>query len=436
MALQRISLFLEDREGELVELYSFSGAGCIVLGREKVCDLALDGRGVSRRHCQVTCEESEWIVEDLGGRNGTIVRRGSEQIELRGNRLPLSDSDQLEIGETVLVVKIETPCISTTEHYHRADDIYATELIDRRDVSRATALPRASEISPPLSHGDSFRFLNYSVMKKIGEGGMGAVYLAQRLGENNRYAIKFLRERNDSQQEQLRFLREMEIVVKLSHPSIIECLESGFHSGKYYIVMPFCSGGDLDSFLARTGALDLRRTVRLLERLLVGVEYAHRQGVVHRDLKPSNILLQRAANGKYVTKIGDFGLAKYYETAGDSGMTSEGTFGGSWKYMAREQLTNFRFVTPQSDIWSLGAIAYECLTLQPPRTLANCNDPMRVVLSGLVTPIEHWLPDVPKPMNQVIMRALETDTAKRFKDAREMRAALRAAAQVLRIDLR
>jgi serine/threonine protein kinase len=435
MALLRISLCLKDREGGLVELYNFSGNGCIVLGREKECDLALDGRGVSRRHCQLTYEESGWIVEDLGGRNGTIVRRANKQIELRGNQFPLADSDQLEIGEIVLVVKIETAGISTTEHYHRDVAAYPTELIDRGDVASTDALPRAEKALLPPEE-ESFRFLSYRIIKKIGEGGMGVVYLARGPGENNRYAIKFLRDRNDSQQEQLRFRREMEIVVKLSHPSIIDCLESGFHSGKYYIVMPFCTGGDLDSFLARTGPLDLRRTVRLLERLLVGVEYAHRQGVVHRDLKPSNILLQRAANGKYVAKIGDFGLAKYYETAGDSGMTSEGTFGGSWKYMAREQLTNFRFVTPQSDIWSLGAIAYECLTLQPPRTLANCTDQMRVVLSGIVTPIEHWLPDVPKPMNQVIMRALETDTAKRFKDAREMRAALRAAAQVLRIDLR
>jgi serine/threonine protein kinase len=165
------------------------------------------------------------------------------------------------------------------------------------------------------------------------------------------------------------------------------------------------------------------------------MEQAHATGIVHRDLKPCNVLLARDSNRKYVPKISDFGLAKSYLLAGDSGMTVNGTVGGSWGYMPKEQLTNFRFVSPQSDVWSLGAILYECLTLKLPRPLQPGIDPIRVVLDSKLIPIQKVLPDIPNSIARFVMKSLSVDIADRFKDAQQMRAALHTAASVEGVEL-
>jgi serine/threonine protein kinase len=222
----------------------------------------------------------------------------------------------------------------------------------------------------------------------------------------------------------------MEIAIKLRHPSIIECIDCGQERGELFIVMPYCAGGNLSQLLKRSGTLTVRRSLRLMDRILAGMEVAHQQGIVHRDLKPQNILLSREGTGKYRPLISDFGLAKSYLLAGDSGMTVNGTVGGSWAYMPKEQLTNFRFVTPQSDVWSLGAILYECLAQRPPRLLSPGCDPIRAVLAGTVDPIEELLPELPHRLGRFIMKAVAVEAVDRFKDAKQMRAALRTVARL------
>jgi serine/threonine protein kinase len=118
--------------------------------------------------------------------------------------------------------------------------------------------------------------------------------------------------------------------------------------------MELCDAGSLERLLKRYGGkLPLDKSIRLMGMCLEGMEYAHRRKVVHRDIKPANILLYKGPNGKLQPKISDFGLAKTLELAGLSGMTATGTFGGSWYYMPREQMTNFKFVGPVSDVWSV-----------------------------------------------------------------------------------
>jgi serine/threonine protein kinase len=284
-----------------------------------------------------------------------------------------------------------------------------------------------------------YRFREYEVLRKIGEGGMGEVYLASMFKEKTRreeLAIKFLHShRGTCDQDRARFMREMQISVELKHPSIIDCIDCGEEDEQPFIVMPYCAGGNLAELLKRAGKLNLRRALRLLDRLLAGMEQAHATGIVHRDLKPCNVLLARDSNRKYVPKISDFGLAKSYLLAGDSGMTVNGTVGGSWGYMPKEQLTNFRFVSPQSDVWSLGAILYECLTLKLPRPLQPGIDPIRVVLDSKLIPIQKVLPDIPNSIARFVMKSLSVDIADRFKDAQQMRAALHTAASVEGVEL-
>ncbi len=267
---------------------------------------------------------------------------------------------------------------------------------------------------------------------------MGEVYLAARQSSSQRpdLAIKFLRSQHAlSADDRARFMREMQISVQLKHPSIIACVDCGEEDGQPFIVMPYCSGGNLAELLKRSGPLTLRRSLRLLDRLLAGVEHAHNAGIVHRDLKPFNVLLAKDDAGKYSPKISDFGLAKSYLLAGESGMTVNGTVGGSWGYMPREQLTNFRFVSPHSDVWSLGAILYECLTGKLPRPLQAGVEPIRVVLESKIVPIQELLPTIPRGIAEFIEKSLATESADRYQDAGVMRTTLKSVAAALHIEL-
>jgi serine/threonine protein kinase len=199
--------------------------------------------------------------------------------------------------------------------------------------------------------------------------------------------------------------------------------------------MEYCNAGNLADLLMRNKRLNARRAIRLLDRLLAGLEAPHSSGIVHRDLKPSNILLHKFPDGTFQPKIGDFGLAKNFTTAGNSSMTMAGSIGGTWAYMSREQLLNFRFAAPQSDIWSLGAIAFEILTKQLPRPIPKGQSPVDVILNTKIQPIENVIPDIPLPLAAFVNRSLSDDLEVRFRDAIEMRKELNILASSLQIPL-
>jgi len=429
----------------------------ILIGRDAHCSIVLTDKGVSRQHCRLIVCDGRWMLEDLGSTNGVMLIRnsGKSSSEVRASCVLVQPGDQLGIGEaTVSVTFVPEPEV--------------TEILVRNPVSELTAiLPRSSAdtskcavgtdgqdeggpkesnvgkhdnfpfsevVDRPHARDLPYRFRKYEVLEKIGEGGMGEVFLASSIDQESAdpdLAIKFLHsQRGTSEQDRARFMREMQISVQLKHSSIIECLDCGEEEQQPFIVMPFCSGGNLAELLRRSGILNIRRALRLLDRLLAGVEHAHAAGIVHRDLKPSNILLAKESDRKYIPKVSDFGLAKSYLLAGESGMTVNGTVGGSWGYMPREQLTNFRFVSPQTDVWSLGAILYECLTSQVPRPLQPGVDPIRIVLDSKPVPIQVVMPSIPKRIAQFIMKSLATEIADRYGDAGEMRAALHKAARL------
>jgi serine/threonine protein kinase len=187
--------------------------------------------------------------------------------------------------------------------------------------------------------------------------------------------------------------------------------------------MEFCNHGSLDGLLQRAGKLPLRTAAPLMIHWLAGLAYAHTHKFVHRDLKPQNILLHQQ-EGQVRAKLTDFGLAKSFETAGLSGMTATGSAGGTFFFMPREQLTNFKYVHPVSDVWSMAATFYKALTGKYPLNFAKNRDPMEVILRDEAVPIRQREPDLPQPLAEVLDRALLCDPTKRYQDATEMKAAL------------
>ncbi len=457
----------DTQSGTCVASFPQASSCVILIGRDDANDISLQAKGVSKKHCRILLDRDNLVIEDLGSTNGVVVVSDSKSSLLRSQKAELRHGDTIQLGEASLRLELSRTCDDRTEIVH-SPILDATELVPgKAEVNRAPSsadnpmrafqtfqpkpLANGSKIGPVESRADSrakdeslqtrlvsegpFSFSRYKVIKKIGEGGMGTVYSAS--DENQTvFAIKFLKSKHQSPQDLARFSREIEIAQQLKHAAIVDCIDCGQEDGIPYIVMPFCSGGNLAELLSRTGTIQLRRAFKLLDRLLAGLEYAHQLGIVHRDLKPCNILLGKDSRGKYRPMISDFGLAKFYQMAGDSGMTTNGTVGGSWPYMPREQLTNFRFVTPQSDVWSMGAILYECLTGQLPRGPSPKKDPFLAVLNADVIPISTLLGQhISSRVSRFVMRCLAIDLDERYADATQMRVALQTVAKAEGIEL-
>ncbi len=464
--------------------FQFNSPQLIVIGRDATCDIVVDARGVSRQHCAIEARDDHWELIDLQSTNGVMLNGNLLRNSLKGEEPQspiLRNGDKLGLGTVTIAIEIQP-------WSRPIDPENATEIIEPPQIgkgSQSTAeqavvrLPNENPmnrkktvaLSSPKPSGKSTKkspsrreasnksadhdgsatleftpthanplprdFRNYRLLERVGAGGMGEVFLAiEREASERQLAIKLLKPENEmSPNDRARFVREMEITLNLKHPSLIQCVNCGEEAGQLYIVMEYCNGGNLAELLQRSGKLTLRRSVRLMDRLLAGVDHAHQMGIVHRDLKPSNVLLHRENGGKYLPKISDFGLAKSYLKAGDSGMTVNGSVGGSWAYMPKEQLTNFRYVSPQSDVWSLGAILYETMTMRLPRIFAPGEDPIRVILESKVVPIRDLLPDIHPALDNFMMKALAKEPEDRFKSAGSMRSALRKVAEIVGIEL-
>jgi serine/threonine-protein kinase len=173
------------------------------------------------------------------------------------------------------------------------------------------------------------------------------------------------------------------------------------------------------------GKLILGQARPLMFQCLDGLNHAHRRGLVHGDLKPQNILLH-CEKRKRIGRIADFGLARILDLAGWSGMTTTGRSSMDLRFTPRECITGLRGGAPHSDQWSMAAVFYYMLTGQPPHKF-SARDPIAVILHSKTVPIRDWDSKVPRPVAQVIDRALSSDPERRFRDTAQMKAHLKRA---------
>jgi len=266
---------------------------------------------------------------------------------------------------------------------------------------------------PPLSAEEVGAMLPaYEVRRLIGRGGMGRVFEAIQRDLQRRVAIKVLSPSlTNVPGLTARFRHEARLMASLGHPGVVRVYEAGETAEGYlYYVMEFVDGEDLASRLSR-GRLPLEEAVPLIADIAEALEAAHRLGIVHRDIKPANIFL--SAQGP--PRLGDFGLAV---TAGQSEealrLTRVGTTVGTVEYSAPEQLSRVQPVSPASDVFSLGVVTYEVLTGELPR--------------GNFDPPSLRREEVDAAFDSVVLRALQTDPARRFADAGKFREAFLHAA--------
>jgi hypothetical protein len=461
--------------------YAYDTHDTFVFGRDPNCQASVpDDRSVSRHHFALEILPPAIRLRDLGSLNGTLVngvkvggRSASKSQAPKQRPKPalhnLKDGDSIAVGSTKIRVQViaavlcrecgsecEGPenvcqacrnradstgiwvpaspsarCAQCNEDVTREAGLGAVEnyVCQRcRQKAQRSARDMRSLVQEQSHHespkGDSKQLAGYVLEKVLGRGGMGVVYRGRiEKDPGKAVAIKvILTDAASDDKAAKRVLREIGIGLDLVHARIVQVLAHGSVGNLFYVVMELCDAGSLERLLQRYGGkLPLDKAMRLMGMCLEGMEYAHRRKMVHRDIKPANILLSKGASGKLHPKISDFGLAKTLELAGLSGMTATGTFGGSWYYMPREQLTNFKFVGPETDVWSFGAVFYQVLTGAYAREFPPKKDPVQVVLRDSPIPIRKRDANIPKNLASIVDRALADDPAERFADAGAMR---------------
>ncbi len=460
------------------ERYSFDERTTLIIGRGVDCYPRLPDdefhRTISRNHCLLDINPPAIRIRDFGSLNGSRIngskigqrsepKPGKDSTASPSSEYDLKDGDEIGIGGTVFKVSLETEIVNISD----TDDDMAPDqaktpvapplcagcgkrieeaVIVVSDGDRLCDSCRADPLSLIKSMlsdpGENSKTLisGYSIIRKLGQGGMGMVYLAEEEDTGERVALKvMLPEVATENRARNMFMREVENTSALDHPNIVRLKGSGYRNGVFFFTMEYCDGGAVDHFMELNGGkLSVETALKITLQALDGLEYAHNapvkvtlangnvvesRGIVHRDIKPANIFL--AGSGENMqAKIADVGLGKAFDMAGLSGQTRTGVAVGTPYFMPRQQLVNFKYAKPDVDVWGIAASLYNMLTGKAPRFFAKGKDPWQIVLQTSAVPIREREPDLPGKLADLIDTALVDQPDIKFKTAAELKKAL------------
>lgn len=281
-----------------------------------------------------------------------------------------------------------------------------------------TVLPAASQDPLRLALEGKLG-AQYRVLRLLGRGGMGAVYLARDLTLEREVAIKVVTPAADRHGMYERFRREAKTAAKLSHPNIVPLHAFGEVDGMPYFVMGYVRGESLADRMRRDGRLPEDEARRILAEIADALDHAHRQGVVHRDVKPDNVLLEDASGRALLT---DFGIAK--TIAQGETLTQHGAVVGTPHYMSPEQAAGRSDIDGRSDIYSLGVMAYAMLAGRLPFEGHSVANILAAHLTQEPPSLRSLVPTVSDSMLQAVERCMSKDPAKRWQDSRALKATL------------
>ncbi len=436
------------------QTFVFDERTTCILGRAADCSPRLpdddNHRSVSRHHCLLDINPPDVRVRDFGSLNGTylngvkIGQRSAQQTSQDANTVTfpehdLADGDEIQLGLTVFQVHLHMPApgrqnLPPTRVFARCtgcgreigsdvgvrgDQDWCAACQHEPDAIVRQLLDRANSGERQLT-----AISGYTLLRELGRGGMGQVYLARRDTTGEHVAFKMMLPKiAASDQATARFLREIEAGKRLRHRHIAELRDAGSAGGVFFFTTEYCAGGSVTRLVARHGGkVPVGEALRLARQALEALAYAHSRGVVHRDVTPSNILLTDDRTPQ--VKLVDFGLAKAFDEAGLSGLTRTGTAAGQPYFLAYQQVVNFRHARPAADVWALAACLYFMLTGTYPRDFPANKDPWQVVLKTQPVPIRKREPTLPDPIARVIDKALRDRPEFSFSTAAEFQHAL------------
>jgi HEAT repeat protein len=284
--------------------------------------------------------------------------------------------------------------------------------VARAPVDEPPLADRETVASPSPRDRDLPSFPNYDVLGVVGTGGMGIVYKARQKGLDRLVALKVLRPSVAESEEGIRrFLLEARSAARIQHPHVVPIHEVSSADGHPFFTMDYIEGRSLSEAL-RDPSQSIRDFAGCLRKVALAIHHGHTMGIIHRDLKPTNILLDRSGE----PRVTDFGIAK--DIRSDSRITDSGAAVGTPCYMAPEQARGESERTgPATDVYSLGALLYECLTKRPPFEGRTIAETMRQVLQEVPVPPRRIAPNAPRALEAVALRALDKDPESRYPSA-------------------
>jgi serine/threonine-protein kinase len=461
-----------------------------LIGRARDADIRIpDDPYMSRRHVYLEICPPHCRLRDIGSTNAPCVN--GEPVAERD----LADGDIVELGYTQVRVSISTEAAVEAARCGGCGariDLVAGEAPpvrcptcapERRKAAarpapdarcaycgidlgaRADADRRAAELAA-VAHYACERHLerdarcnglavgDYALLRLLGEGAMGAVYLAYHRPTARVWALKRIKDL-DNDVLVKRFEREVQLTQDVVHPAIVRCVDTGIdREGLPYLVSEYMPDGSVEDAVQRAGGrLPVPEAVRLVAGVLEGIEYLHARGIIHRDVKPGNILL-RGRGAASTPKLTDLGIAKSYARAGGTWRTRAGTRLGTLMFMPPEQVKDAGRVGAPADIYAAGVTLYYLLTgrysfnfpspveaaafqreqrgmwedvdaaLQALLRYRRVKHPFFIILEEEPVPIRERDPSIPRALAEVVDQAVRKDPGARFRSAAEFRRAL------------
>lgn len=429
------------------EKFIFDKIITILAGRNPDCYIQLpqEDTTVSRYHCLLDidpCTHPFIKIRDYGSYAGTYLngqKIGQRQPQHSPEEIPQTDyplhalktGDEIRIGKTTLRVSIE----------------FVSDDSDLNLPIIHASPERAFLDSPP-------HIPNYKIGKKLGQGGFGIVYLAEHELTQKSVAVKIIRPSKQVNEKACKkFMREIRVSQYFTHPHIVPVLDTGEVENSLFLVLEYCPYGTVNDLLKQyNNRLPLKLALQIIDQTLTGLDYAHNlelspkqlpdgsvkliTGIVHRDLKPGNILCSQI-DETVTIKIADFGLAKAFDLAGlsshdytpDGSSSETPSVSGTYGFMCRQQVLDFKYAKPEVDVWAAAACLYQMLTGRLPRDFSRSSglNFWKIVLDTPTEPIRRYNALIPNPLAEVIDSALKDTSNLYFKTAREFQVALHQA---------